>query len=417
MSRMLKSLFLTAATLAVLGAIGASAAQALPQWTVGGKALGASESREVVVSKITQNPTLEIPGIANIECSSVILDEAKIIGEKSGTVKSITLLGCVDEGFPSCEISDTVNNVVGQIHTNALTSELKTVGTQVFDYFTPEAGATEPYFTIVMKNCPTGGTFKVTGTVALLASTSEAEEQSLTASKALSETAGTALKFGTKAIFLKGMVDLKLAAGGKWSIDLPAQPLPPQWTVGGKALGASESREVVVSKITQNPTLEIPGIANIECSSVILDEAKIIGEKSGTVKSITLLGCVDEGFPSCEISDTVNNVVGQIHTNALTSELKTVGTQVFDYFTPEAGATEPYFTIVMKNCPTGGTFKVTGTVALLASTSEAEEQSLTASKALSETAGTALKFGTKAIFLKGMVDLKLAAGGKWSIDP
>jgi hypothetical protein len=218
MRKMLKSLFLTAAVMAAFGVIGASAAQALPTWTVGGAALGTSEPG-VVVSKITQNPTLEVPGIANIECTGASLDKAKIFGERFDTVESITFTGCIDEGFPNCEVSDNVHNVVKEIHTNALSSELKTVGAQVFDFFTPEAGATEPFVTIVLKNCPTSGTFKVTGTQAALASTSEAEEQSLTASKALSETAGTALKFGTKAAFLKGIVDLKLAAGGKWSID------------------------------------------------------------------------------------------------------------------------------------------------------------------------------------------------------
>jgi hypothetical protein len=217
MRKMLKSLFLTVAVMAVFGVVGNSVAQALPTWTESGAVL--AKPTPVQISKVTQNPTLEVPGIANIECTAVELDSATIFGADEDTVESITFKGCIDEGFRNCEVLDNVHNIVGEIHTNPLNSKLRTVGAQVFDFFTPEAGAGAPFVTIVLRNCPIAGTFSVTGTLAALASTAEAEEQSLTASKALSETAGTALKFGSKVAFLKGIVDLKLTTGNKWSID------------------------------------------------------------------------------------------------------------------------------------------------------------------------------------------------------
>jgi hypothetical protein len=106
----------------------------------------------------------------------------------------------------------------------------------------------------------------------------------------------------------------------------------------------------------------------------------------------------------------------------LSGELKTIAGKTYVFFTPEAGAAEPFVTVVVgaatgKSCSVSGSYKVTGTQATETTTAAGKRQTLTTSAAINTAVGTALKFGGKASQFNSNTDLELATHRAWSIDP
>jgi hypothetical protein len=231
MSKQLKIAGLAAFVICAFMAVSASAAMALPNWTVeksGGSVVtpGTGEVNPVEIKETTEAPTLEVPGLGiNLKCTTIALTGGKLVGPTEDSAEKIVFSGCEVESAPTtCQVKGaTFADPVGTISTNPVTTTLKTVGTTAYDFYKP---TTSPFVKLIIekktgKTCSVSGEYEVKGEVAssLPASGVLAASQSVSFSKAIQEAAGAALTFGAKPAFLKSIVDLKLGTGLKFGVD------------------------------------------------------------------------------------------------------------------------------------------------------------------------------------------------------
>jgi hypothetical protein len=231
MSKQLKIAGLAAFVICAFMAVSASAAMALPNWTVekpGGSVItpGTGETNPIEVEQVTEAPTLEVPGLGiNLKCTNIALSNAALIGPTGDSTDRIVFSGCeVESASTTCQVKGvSIADPVGTISTNAVTTTLKTVGTTAYDFYTP---TTSPFVELTIekkigKTCAASGTYAVKGSVAssLPASGVLATKVSVSFSKAIQEGAGAELTFGAKPAFLKAIIDLKLVSDLKWGVD------------------------------------------------------------------------------------------------------------------------------------------------------------------------------------------------------
>jgi hypothetical protein len=231
MSKQLKIAGLAAFVICAFMAVSASAALAVPNWTVekpAGTVItpAAGESNPIEIEQVTEAPTLEVPGLGiNLKATSIDLENAELIGPEKDFVKKISFTGVVVESAETtCQAKGVTNaDPVGTISTGEINTELKTVGTTAYDFYTPK---TSPFVKIEIsaktgKSCAVSGTYEVKGSVAssLPASGALATQVKVSFSKAIQEASGAALTFGAKPAFLKSIIDLKLKSDLKWGVD------------------------------------------------------------------------------------------------------------------------------------------------------------------------------------------------------
>jgi hypothetical protein len=227
MSRKIKTIGLAFLVVCAFGAVAAAAAQAEPVWTVNGAGITTNQAVSSTVtltkfgSETTPSLSLTVPGLGiTITCTGASLDSAVLIPPSSDTVKSITLSGCIVVGATTkCQVKDSVVGVPGEIHTNALNTTLKKIGTKYYDIYSAE---TSPFLTIVIEKktgqtCSVSGTFEVKGTTASTVGP-EAVTQEGESSEAVSTATGTELTFGGKKAILDAKADLTLVSGSKWGV-------------------------------------------------------------------------------------------------------------------------------------------------------------------------------------------------------
>lgn len=208
------------------------------------------------------------------------------------------------------------------------------------------------------------------------------------------------------------------------ALSASAAQAAPKFTVEGVASGSETLAESVTvtkfgSETTPSLTLTVPKFLNITCTGGKIKGGKItVGGETDSAESLSFTTCKVLG-PNNEstvcLVKNVGGTNGTIATGSLTSKLKTVGTSAYDVFTP-VGAN--FVEIRITECALEGTYKVTGTASLkvltsgLALTNEDE-----ANATIAGAAETKLFFGARESFLDGKVDLSLASGRKFGVDP
>jgi hypothetical protein len=230
MGRKFKVIGLALMAVFAFSAFASAAAEAAPNWTVEGKEFtGEAEIAEsVTVKKLgtetTASSILTVPEDLQITCTKITADSGKIFSVLKDTVKSLTFETCkvlTSTGGSTVCLVKNKGGTNGSIHTVPLNSELKTVNSVVYDFFSPEnlKEENEPFVEIVITECGLEGTFKVTGSVALKPETeTNAVELGGEASASIQTAAGAALKFGTHPAVLDAKVGLKLKNGKTWGV-------------------------------------------------------------------------------------------------------------------------------------------------------------------------------------------------------
>jgi hypothetical protein len=238
MSRKLKIVGMALFAMCAFTAVSASAALAAPNFTVtteGGKVStpGAGANLPLTLTKVTVAPTLEVPGVLSLLGSGVTVEEAKITGEKTDTVKKITFTGVVVEGLEKkCVVRGVTSaDPVGSISTVPLATELVTLGSPAiaYDTFKPEEGTLFVKIKVEAASkevsCAVSGEYPINGTIngTVPATGVLATEQPLTFTKADEQLNKLTdkLTFGEGAVesFLTTTVDLRQENDLAWGVD------------------------------------------------------------------------------------------------------------------------------------------------------------------------------------------------------
>jgi hypothetical protein len=230
MRKNFKAMGLVLLAVCSFGAVSAAGARgAAPEFTVEGLAAGA---KAPLAENITVTPTggtlsLTVPNLLQIACTEGKFDEGFIVNKTGeGTIKSLTLFGCVLQGpkgeTTSCEVRGGTPETKGQIHTLPLKIALST-GSSGQHYMTFVEDIGELLGELRITECALEGKYKLRGAIAtqvlspasgVLAATSELET-----SEAVQKASGKRIPFGGREMFPLGKLDIKLASGGKWGVD------------------------------------------------------------------------------------------------------------------------------------------------------------------------------------------------------
>jgi hypothetical protein len=213
----------------LLFAAASATAQAAPKFTVEGVAAG----NEAITAAAGVTPvggvlTLTVPNLLWITCSSLTVNGGTItVNTEAGAATSLSFGGCsVDApngaAAPACSVRN-VGGIAGTITTGEVAMKLIEVGGNGDVTFKP-VGAAFAEVQVEGAGCTLAGKNKLTGTFAVKVSspvkTVLNPTVELESSQAIQEASADALKYGARAAYLDGRIDLTLTSGKKWGYDL-----------------------------------------------------------------------------------------------------------------------------------------------------------------------------------------------------
>jgi len=228
MSRLSRKFKVMGLALMVVSAFSAfaAAAQAAPQFTVGG-----SKVTTTVPLRTTTVPgdfVLRVPSLPlEVTCTELHIESGAINSPTDVSATSLVFTNCVVSSNPTkCQVTN-VGGTVGTIVTGALTGTLATVGTGT-DLLLSPAATNFVELEVTAKagqSCPVSGKYKIAGTAAVKMTTGTnattvSGESSEAIQKAYDVTAGAVkLTVGAKEAFLSLSTSFALESDGNWGVD------------------------------------------------------------------------------------------------------------------------------------------------------------------------------------------------------
>lgn len=204
-------------------AVSATAAQAAPNWTVKGAAIGTGTSESIKEAATTTSSTLKIvvPELWTISCTTLGVSKGSITGPNLDSANALVFGGCGLEGSAGEQTTCTVTSAggtPGTITTNALSSELKrNASLETFDYYTPTSATS--LFTLEIGECAVSGSYRYKGTISVKPEyNTNSVSLGFSGSKAIEEASGSPILVGTRAAYLQGSFDLELSSGNTWGV-------------------------------------------------------------------------------------------------------------------------------------------------------------------------------------------------------